>query len=198
VPQLLRRDLSSPVGPILAGIVEPGLTAHEPGGVCLLELGDTDRRARELAELESYFGGVFVADTVHGGSSMLDRLERELGEYFDGSRRAFSVPICAPGTRFQHEVWNAMRRIPFGETTTYGGLARSLGRKATASRAVGLASGRNRVSLLIPCHRVVDASYDGEVGSTRGLRGYGGGLQTKQWLLEHEQAVVGRGLFSRS
>lgn len=129
---------------------------------------------------------------------MLDRLERELGEYFDGSRRAFSVPICAPGTRFQHEVWNAMRRIPFGETTTYGGLARSLGRKATASRAVGLASGRNRVSLLIPCHRVVDASYDGEVGSTRGLRGYGGGLQTKQWLLEHEQAVVGRGLFSRS
>jgi methylated-DNA-[protein]-cysteine S-methyltransferase len=137
-------------------------------------------------------GGRFVRDEP---SAMLDTLESQLAGYFNGDRRGFDLPLVTPGTRFQHEVWNAMRSIPFGHTVTYGELARTIGRDATAARAVGAASGRNRVSILIPCHRVVDLAYDTERGGTEGLRGYGGGIENKRRLLEHERHVAAPGLF---
>ena len=196
MPTLLIRDIDTPLGTATAGVVAPGATAHEPGGVCLIELGSPDRRTRERAELETHFSTVFVADNLAGhaaGSALLDSLQSQLAEYFAGDRTEFDLPLVTPGTRFQHEVWDAMRTIPCGQTTTYGTLAKSTGRPPTASRAVGAASGRNRVSILIPCHRVVDAAYDREQGGATGLRGYGGGLQNKQRLLEHEQALIGRG-----
>jgi O-6-methylguanine DNA methyltransferase len=193
---LLRREIRTPVGVAVAGVVEPGPSGNEPGGVCLLELGDEQRRERELAELESHFSAVFVNDRVAGGSRLLDDLERELNAYFAGDLLDFTLPLCTPGTRFQHSVWQAMRRIPFGFTTTYGRLARALGREVAASRAVGFASGRNRVSILVPCHRVVDATYDGAIGTDRGLRGYGGGIEIKRRLLEHERVIAGDNLFS--
>jgi methylated-DNA-[protein]-cysteine S-methyltransferase len=86
------------------------------------------------------------------------------------------------GTPFQRQVWNALKDIPYGETTTYGELAALLGMPRGASRAVGLANGKNPISIIVPCHRVV--------GSTGNLTGYGGGLERKQRLLDHERADV--------
>jgi len=195
MPLLRQRALTTPLGPALAGVVEPGDNAAEPGGVCLLELGDDDRRSRELLELEAHFASAFLNDAAAGpgpGRDLLDDLESQLDAYFAGERTEFNLPLCTPGTRFQHSVWNAMRGIPLGETVTYGELCDRIGSPRTASRAVGAASGRNRVSILIPCHRVVDSSYDAEVGGTTGLRGYGGGLGNKRRLLEHERNITGR------
>jgi O-6-methylguanine DNA methyltransferase len=196
---LVRRQIQSPLGPLLAGVVVPGATADEPGGVCLLELGDEERRGREVSELETHFGSVFLGDAAVSpgpGHAVLDRLESELGSYFAGESSGFSVPVCAPGTRFQHQVWGAMGQIPLGETVTYGQICDRIGRARTAARAVGAASGQNRVSILIPCHRVVDLAYNAEAGGTAGLRGYGGGLEKKRWLLDHERRLSGGpGLF---
>lgn len=189
------RRIASPLGMLVAGAVEPGDSDNEPGGICLLEMGDADRRSREIAELEGLFDARFEESAASG---LLDALEAQLASYFAGSLRAFDLPLVAPGTRFQHAVWDAMKAIPLGSTVTYGELARSIGREATASRAVGAASGRNRVSILIPCHRVVDLAYDVSQGGAAGLRGYGGGIENKQRLLEHERMVVGgAGLFER-
>ena len=105
-------------------------------------------------------------------------MQIQLGEYFQGTRREFSVPLHAPGSPFQRRVWNALQTIPYGETTHYQALAEQLGKPA-AVRAVAAANGANCLSILIPCHRVI-----GKDGS---LTGYGGGLQRKQWLLDHEQ-----------
>lgn len=101
----------------------------------------------------------------------------QLGEYFAGARTRFELDLRPDGTPFQRAVWAALREIPFGETASYGELARRLG-KPGASRAVGLANGRNPIGIVIPCHRVV--------GSTGSLTGYGGGLERKRFLLEHE------------
>lgn len=101
----------------------------------------------------------------------------QLEDWFAGRRRDFDLPIAPQGTDFQKRVWTELQRIPYGETLSYGELARRLGNPG-ASRAVGLANGRNPLSIVIPCHRVV--------GADRRLVGYGGGLERKAWLLEHE------------
>src|SRR3954469_6800214 len=97
----------------------------------------------------------------------------QLDAYFSGELHEFDVPLAPAGTPFQRDVWDLLLRIPFGQTATYGRLARELG-KPDASRAVGLANGRNPISIIIPCHRVI--------GSTGELTGYGGGLPRKAWL----------------
>ncbi|HEV3047232.1 MAG TPA: methylated-DNA--[protein]-cysteine S-methyltransferase [Solirubrobacteraceae bacterium] len=101
----------------------------------------------------------------------------ELDEYFDGRRRRFETPLVMYGSEFERRVWRALREIPYGETTSYGELARTLG-QPSAARAVGLANGRNPISVIVPCHRVIGA--DGS------LTGYGGGLERKRTLLELE------------
>jgi methylated-DNA-[protein]-cysteine S-methyltransferase len=101
----------------------------------------------------------------------------QLAQYFAGERTGFELPLSPTGTPFQRAVWDALVEIPYGETVSYGELARRVGRPA-ASRAVGLANGRNPISIVVPCHRVVGAS-----GS---LTGYGGGLDRKRFLLELE------------
>lgn len=103
--------------------------------------------------------------------------QRELAEYFAGRRRAFSVPLSIQGTAFQEKVWRALLRIPYGETISYGELARRMGNE-NACRAVGMANHRNRIPIIIPCHRVIGA--DGR------LTGYAGGLEIKRVLLEIE------------
>ena len=113
----------------------------------------------------------------------LERLvARELQEFMRGARRAFSFPIRTAGTAFEEQVWNAVRRIPFGTTATYGAIARRLGRPG-AARAVGSANGRNPIPIVIPCHRVVAAGG--------GLGGYGGGLELKRRLLALETRTPG-------
>lgn len=107
----------------------------------------------------------------------------QLAAYFAGDLQDFDVPLEPQGTPFQHEVWAALRGIPYGTTTTYGALALELGRPLGASRAIGLANGRNPISILVPCHRVI--------GSSGTLVGYGGGVHRKQWLLGHEARVAG-------
>jgi methylated-DNA-[protein]-cysteine S-methyltransferase len=102
---------------------------------------------------------------------------RQLNEYFAGTRRDFDLPLRLQGTPFQQRVWKSLTEIPYGETWSYGELAKRIG-NPNASRAVGLANGRNPISILVPCHRVIGA--DGS------LTGYGGGLDRKRWLLAHE------------
>lgn len=116
-----------------------------------------------------------------GQSRVLASARDQLEAYFAGSLTAFDLPLAASGTPFQHQVWAELRKIPFGALESYGGLARKLG-DAGAARAVGAANGRNPIPIIVPCHRVVGA--DGS------LTGFGGGIERKRWLLEHEGAVL--------
>jgi AraC family transcriptional regulator of adaptative response/methylated-DNA-[protein]-cysteine methyltransferase len=160
--------IESPLGPLVAGAVDEGL--------CLLEFSDRRMLETQAETLRSRFR-LPAAPASH---PHLDRLAVELGEYFQGKRREFSVPIREPGTPFQERVWAALREIPYGETKSYGGLARAIGEPA-AVRAVAQANGRNRIAILVPCHRVI--------GADGGLGGYGGGVWRKKRMLELEGAV---------
>jgi methylated-DNA-[protein]-cysteine S-methyltransferase len=110
-----------------------------------------------------------------------DDVRRQVGEYFDGARRSFDVPLQLAGNRFELLVWRALCQIPYGETVSYGQLAMQVGQPG-AARAVGLANGRNPIALIVPCHRVIGA--DGT------LTGYGGGLERKRFLLDLEAGVL--------
>lgn len=109
----------------------------------------------------------------------------QLGEYFDGRRQDFDLPLDPTGTEFQQSAWTALRTIPFGTTVSYGEQAEQMGDKRKA-RAVGAANGRNPISIIVPCHRVV--------GSNGSLTGFAGGIDTKDWLLTHERRVSGHTL----
>ena len=179
--RLLTQTLDSPVGPLLAVVVErDGAEA-----LCMLEFHDRPRLPREIPELERAFG----CEPVPARAPLHDEVERQLAAYFAGASTTFTLPLEAPGTAFQRRVWQSLLEIPFGTTTTYGKLAEGLGAPG-AQRAVGAANGANRVAIVIPCHRVIE--------SGGGLRGYGGGLERKRWLLTHEGAWPAEpGLFSR-
>jgi methylated-DNA-[protein]-cysteine S-methyltransferase len=107
----------------------------------------------------------------------------QLDEYFQGKRRKFEVRLNLRGTSFQKKVWTALRKVPFGRTLSYGGIARTIG-QPYSGRAVGGANHRNPVAIIVPCHRII--------GHNGRLTGYGGGLWRKQWLLAHEKKVCGR------
>ena len=127
---------------------------------------------------------VRIGDTSGGGEAadeILVRTQTQLAEYFDGTRTAFDLPLDPQGTAFQREAWQVLRTIPFGETMTYGEQAAHVGGPQKA-RAVGAANGRNPISIVVPCHRVV--------GSTGSLTGFAGGLDAKSWLLQHERSVL--------
>ncbi|MXW63669.1 MAG: methylated-DNA--[protein]-cysteine S-methyltransferase [Bacteroidetes bacterium SB0662_bin_6] len=109
---------------------------------------------------------------------LAEQLARELSEWFAGARRDFDLPLALRGTPFQRSVWEALRAIPYGAVQSYGELAKSLG-KPDAVRAVGAANGRNPVSIVVPCHRVI--------GANGSLTGYAGGLERKRFLLALEQ-----------
>jgi methylated-DNA-[protein]-cysteine S-methyltransferase len=141
----------------------------------LLLLGDR-RAVRGLYMQEGRTGLAVQPDWIRDDERFAD-VRAQLGEYFDGRRAAFDLPLELDGTPFQRRVWRALQEIPYGETVTYGQLARRIGRPA-ASRAVGAANGRNPISVVVPCHRVVGA--DGT------LTGYGGGLGRKRFLLDLE------------
>jgi AraC family transcriptional regulator of adaptative response/methylated-DNA-[protein]-cysteine methyltransferase len=159
------RWIETPLGPMVAGASD--------AGVCLLIfVGDSDIEA----ELRGLRDGLGCA-VLPGKHPLLDRLETELAAYFAGRLRQFSLPLHQPGTAFQQAVWAALQAIPFGETRSYRDIATAVGRPA-ATRAVGTANGRNRIAVVIPCHRVINAG--GALG------GYGGGLERKRWLLRHE------------
>jgi len=150
------------------------------------ELGDL-----YLVASDSGLRGVFfepqpgpVAKNLRGKTApvrILAQAARELGEYFQGERRSFSLPLDLQGTRFQKRVWNELTRIPYGQTCSYGDVARRL-RKQKAFRAVGSANGKNPACIIVPCHRVI--ASDGSIG------GYSGGLRIKTQLLALEDKTV--------
>ena len=144
-------------------------------GVCLLEFTDNQRLERELQDLVKRLNAVILTGT----NPHLEQLQDELRAYFAGQLKEFTVPLHTPGTEFQQAAWKILRGIPYGETRSYKQQAIALG-NPKAVRAVARANGQNRVSLVLPCHRVIGA--DGS------LTGYGGGLDRKKWLLDHERA----------
>ena len=111
-------------------------------------------------------------------NSILIDCKSQLSEYFSGKRKEFNIPIKQNGTEFQQKVWNELMKIPYGETVSYNFIAEALGDK-NSIRAVGAANGKNQISIIIPCHRVI--------GINGSLTGYAGGLWRKKWLLSHEK-----------
>jgi AraC family transcriptional regulator, regulatory protein of adaptative response / methylated-DNA-[protein]-cysteine methyltransferase len=166
---ILTTEIPSPIGPLAAAATDEG--------ICLLEFGPrTDSAIQTLARQ-------LGCGAVPGDHPWLDRLRGELAAYFAGRLREFTIPLTTAGTAFQKSVWAALQKIPYGETCSYADIAHRVG-SSSAVRAVGQANGRNRISIVIPCHRVVNSG--GRLG------GYGGGLWRKQFLLDLEQSVAGR------
>ena len=128
----------------------------------------------------------FMGDSIeissHYTSKIIEQCALELQEYFTGVRTEFSLSLCQTGTEFQQKTWTQLEAIPFGKTISYLELAQSLGDKKLV-RAVGNANGKNKIAILIPCHRVI--------GANGNLVGYAGELWRKHWLLEHEKSVYG-------
>ena len=143
-------------------------------------IGELTLTASEQALTGVYFPGR-GGQGKHGRNEILERAAQQLSEYFARARTTFDLPLEAAGTEFERRVWALLREIPFGSTTSYGALARRLGEPKDA-RAVGAANGKNPIPIIVPCHRVVGANGD--------LTGFGGGIDRKRWLLEHEGALL--------
>lgn len=158
----------SPVGELVVAASGGGIT-----GVYF----PTSRHGPPPTEREGW-----TEDDGHDASSgLLARAREQLDEYFARARTSFELPLAPAGSPFERRVWDALRAIPYGTTVSYGELARRLG-DPRATRAVRAANGRNPIAIIVPCHRVIGANGD--------LTGFGGGLDRKRWLLEHEGAVL--------
>ena len=151
-----------------------------------LTLVASERGLRAVLWAEERAGRVRLAerrdDPTH---AVLAEAVRQLRDYFEGRRRTFDLPLDPEGTDFQKAVWTGLNAIPYGETRSYAALAAAIGRPG-ASRAVGAANGRNPLSIVTPCHRVI--------GANGTLTGFAGGLAVKQWLLAHERGERQRAL----
>ena len=146
-------------------------------GICMLEFTDRKMLETEFKDLAKSLN----ATIVQGENPHFITLEKELKEYFEGNRIVFTVPLSPVGTDFQKSVWEVLLKIPYGETWTYRKQSEVLG-DAKKVRAVANANGMNKISIIIPCHRVI--------GSNGTLTGYGGGIWRKQKLLELENAIL--------
>lgn len=167
---LYTATLDSPVGPLR-------VTVDEAGALIGLRFAAGDGRTASGAP-EGQTAEAAVPDDANRCRHVRD----QLGAYFAGSLRSFSITLAPSGTPFQRRVWSALLEVPYGETVSYGELAaRFVGGRASA-RAVGRANGANPIPIIVPCHRVIGA--DGS------LTGYGGGMARKKWLLEHEGALA--------
>lgn len=165
---LKHKKIQTPIGPMIAMASDDGLS--------LLEFEDRPALPPEIDELERRYGYTIEP----GGNAILDQVEAELIGYFAGRLTQFETPLVLPGMPFQRAIWSRLQDIAYGETCTYGDLARAMGRPGS-SRAVGAANGQNRVAIVVPCHRVIGA--DGS------LTGYGGGQRRKRFLLDLEHRV---------
>jgi AraC family transcriptional regulator of adaptative response/methylated-DNA-[protein]-cysteine methyltransferase len=174
MPTIHMSPIPTPIGEMMAGATETHLV--------MFEFEHRRMYNTQIERLRAALG----AELVPGDSPVFDVLRTELDEYFEGTRRDFTVPLLTPGTPFQVKVWDALQRIPSGTTTSYKHLAVSIG-QPDAVRAVARANGDNRIAILIPCHRVI--------GSDGQLVGYGGGLWRKRKLLDLEARAVNLSLF---
>ena len=166
-PTVLKASwFDSPLGPILAVANEEALY--------LLEFVDRRGLEREIERLRNKM----KAAIIPGNTPPINSIEKELQEYFAGSLKKFNTPIHMIGSPFQKMVWHALTLIPYGETKSYAEQAQAIG-KPTAYRAVANANGANQLSIIVPCHRIINSSGN--------LGGYGGGIARKQWLIKHER-----------
>ena len=165
---IIYKIIESPVDEFIAGVTEKGC--------CLFEFYDRGGFERIKARMVKRY----KREMKEGNNKLLNEIEKQAKEYFEGKRRQFDFPLDQTGTPFEVSVWKKLMDIPYGETRSYGEIAEELG-KPGASRAVGRVNGANYIPIIVPCHRVIDASGE--------LHGYGGGLWRKRWLLEHEGAI---------
>lgn len=161
--------MHTPLGPMFAGA--------DDQGICLFEFTDRRMLETEFRDLQKRLNAIIIL----GENDHLKKLKGEVDQYFQGQLQRFTVPLHAPGTEFQQEVWLQLQAIPYGTTRSYQKQAEVLG-KPQAVRAVANANGANRIAILIPCHRVI--------GKDGNLTGYGGGLERKKWLLDHERKFL--------
>jgi len=159
--------LDTPLGEML-------IVADSSGNLRAIDWAEHEGRTRSFLQLH-YGENGFLLESTHDPSG----LSKAIRSYFEGKLHAIdSLPVQTTGTPFQQEVWQALRQIPCGTTISYAQLAEQIGRPK-AVRAVGLANGSNPIPIVVPCHRVI--------GSDGTLTGYGGGMERKRWLLEHEK-----------
>jgi AraC family transcriptional regulator of adaptative response/methylated-DNA-[protein]-cysteine methyltransferase len=163
--------IETPIGEMIAGATKDG--------ICLLEFSDRKSLLSQIEEITAFL----ETTTEEGSNRHLRMLKRQLKDYFKGKRKEFSLHLITPGTEFQQSVWKELLKIPYGSTRTYQEQADIL-KNPGSVRAVAQANGANRISIIIPCHRVI--------GSDRHLVGYGGGLERKKWLLDHEKKYSGK------
>lgn len=164
--QLLRAEwIDTPLGPMIA--------IGDENALYLLEFVNRRGLEREIEKLRK----TTKAAIIPGKTQVIDSIKRELHQYFRGTLGQFLTPIKMIGTPFQKKVWSELKKIPMGKTWSYADVARGIGNPG-AVRAVGSANGANQLTIVIPCHRVINA--DGNLG------GYGGGLERKKWLLKYE------------
>jgi len=159
-------EFSTPLGPMLAGATDEG--------VCILEFTNRIRLEKEITELQNLLNAV----STPGRNKHLDQLETELKEYFEGKRKHFEVAIHTPGNDFAQSVWQALQEIPYGATCSYKEQADRMN-NPKAIRAIASTNGRNRLAIIIPCHRVI--------GSNGSMTGYAAGVDKKKWLLKFER-----------
>jgi methylated-DNA-[protein]-cysteine S-methyltransferase len=166
---LLIDRIDTPIGEML-------IAADHEGNLRAVDWADHEKRMRRLLRLHYGENGVRLEPARNANG-----LAAAIGRYFEGELTAIDIlPVQTGGTPFQREVWRALRNIPCGTTVSYAKLAEQIGRSA-AVRAVGLANGSNPVGVVVPCHRVI--------GANSSLTGYGGGIERKSWLLEHEASA---------
>lgn len=165
--------IETPLGEMIAGATDDG--------VCLLEFTDRKMLPTEYKDLKR----LLKTTLEDGENGHLKILGKQLKEYFGGKRKEFTIPLITPGTEFQQAVWKELLNIKFGSTRSYQEQAIALNRPDSI-RAVANANGMNRISIVIPCHRVI--------GSDGHLTGYGGGLKRKKWLLDHEKKYSGKAI----
>ncbi len=159
-------EIQTPLGPMLAGAT--------PQGVCMLEFTNRIRFEKEMSDLKKLLNGFILP----GRNPHLDQLENELSEYFEGKRKIFSVPLHTPGNEFSQTVWKTLQEIPYGKTCSYKEQAEKMN-NPKAIRAIASTNGRNRLAIIIPCHRVI--------GSNGSMTGYAAGIDKKKWLLKFER-----------
>jgi len=165
--------IETPLGEMIAGATDEG--------VCLLEFIDRRVLPKEYDDLTR-----LLKTTIEEGENLhLNSLREELVDYFYGNRKEFTISLVTPGTEFQQSVWSELLNIPYGSTRSYKEQAFAL-HITDSVRAVANANGMNRISIVIPCHRVI--------GANGHLTGYGGGLKRKKWLLDHEKKYSGKAI----
>ncbi|MGV0941481.1 methylated-DNA--[protein]-cysteine S-methyltransferase [Empedobacter sp. ULE_I140] len=157
------KKIQTPLGEMLA--------IKSEKGICMLEFFDGKSTEKQLKEIEN------LGEILEKEDEVLNRLENELNDYFEGNLKVFTIPLDLIGTDFQKKVWNELIKIPFGETRSYKDQSIAVG-DLLAIRAVANANGKNKIAIIVPCHRVI--------GSDGSLTGYAGGKKRKQFLLELE------------